>query len=93
MLILQVIFTSLIGIISYIGDKLLQQDSEVIRAFSDNLTHATVGGLTWLLVLILSKKSILQNISSVILCFFISSFLDLDHFLVARSWRLHVSKV
>ena len=93
MLILRVIITILIGITSYIGDRLLQDRNEVIRALSDNFTHATVGGLTWLLILILSKKSILQNISSVYLCFFLASFVDVDHFLTAGSWRLHVSVI
>lgn len=91
MLILRVIITSLIGIASYVGDRLLQDKSEVIRALSDNFTHATVGGLTWSLILILSKKSIFNNISSVVLCFLIASFVDVDHFLAAGSWKLHVS--
>lgn len=90
-LILQLIITSLIGIISYIGDRLLQQKSEIVRAVSDNLTHATVGGLTWSLILILSKRSVLQNIYKVFLCFFIASFVDVDHFLIAGSFRIYVS--
>ncbi|XP_051154179.1 transmembrane protein 267 [Leptopilina boulardi] len=87
-LILQLLFTSLIGITSYIGDRLLQQKSEILRAVSDNFTHATVSGLTWSLILIISKKSVLKNISKVFLCFFIASFVDVDHFLIAISWRL-----
>lgn len=88
-IVLQGLFTISIGIVSFIGDRLLQQKSEIIRAVGDNLTHASVGGLTWSLILILSKKGILKNLSKIFLCFFIASFVDVDHFLLANSWRLH----
>lgn len=89
---LRLFLTSLIGFVSFLGDKGLQNGkTEIVRAISDNLTHATVGGLTWTLVLLLSKKSVVNNIDNVIACFFVSSFIDADHFISAGSWDIHVS--
>ena len=90
----QAILTILIALVSYIGDKFLQNGkTEVIRAISDNFTHASVGGLTWALVLVLSKKSILNNIKNVMVCFWISSLIDIDHFIEAGSWNIDVRKI
>ena len=90
--VLRAFLTSLIGLVSFLGDKGLQNGkSEIVRAISDNLTHATVGGITWALVLILSKKSVLENVGSVIVCFFMSSLIDVDHFITAGSWDINVS--
>ena len=85
----RVILTAAIGICSFIGDQGLKDGkSQVSRAIFDNATHAIVGGLTWAVVLNLSKKSLVQNFSSIFLCFFLSSFIDVDHFIAACSWKL-----
>ncbi|XP_076245409.1 transmembrane protein 267 [Calliopsis andreniformis] len=85
----RVILTGAIGICSYIGDQGLEHSkSAVRRAIFDNVTHAIVGGLTWTVILNLSKKSLAQNFSSVLWCFFLSSFIDADHFIEAWSWKL-----
>ncbi|KAF7386989.1 hypothetical protein HZH66_011441 [Vespula vulgaris] len=60
-----------------------------LTSLIDNLTHAIVGGLTWTLILILSKKSFVQNLHDIFFSFALSSFIDLDHFLAARSWKLN----
>lgn len=89
-----VILTSVIGICSFIGDQGLKYGkTTVTRAIFDNITHAAVGGLTWALILHLSKKSLIQNSSSIFWCFFLSSFIDVDHFIAARSWNLNVSNI
>lgn len=90
----RVILTAAIGICSFIGDQGLKDGkSEVSRAIFDNATHAIVGGLTWAVVLNLSKKSLVQNFSSIFWCFFLSSFIDVDHFIAACSWKLSVSDI
>lgn len=93
-LLLRVFLTSLIGLVSFLGDKGLQNGkSEIVRAISDNLTHATVGGITWTLVLVLSKKSVVDNLGSIVICFFMSSLIDIDHFITAGSWDINVSRL
>ncbi|XP_043678260.1 transmembrane protein 267 isoform X1 [Vespula pensylvanica] len=88
--ILKIGLTSLIGISSFMGDTSLKYvHTAVARAILDNLTHAIVGGLTWTLILILSKKSFVQNLHDIFFSFALSSFIDLDHFLAARSWKLN----
>lgn len=83
------VITVLIGATSYVGDVLLYSlKSSVLRAVSDNLTHALVGGLSWALVVKLSKKSTTKNLSGIIICLLVSSLIDLDHFLLAKSWKL-----
>lgn len=88
-LILKIVLTSLIGISSFLGDMCLKYvENAMARAILDNLTHAIVGGLVWILILILSKKSLTQNFYSIQFSFALSSFIDVDHFLTARSWKL-----
>ena len=90
-LVIRFLLTNLIALVSVLGDKGLQNGkTEMVRAISDNLTHATVGGITWTLVLFLSKKSLQQNIGSIIACFLMSSLIDLDHFIAAGSWDINV---
>jgi hypothetical protein len=91
-LILSVFLTSLIGIVSFLGDKGLQNGkSEILRAISDNLTHAVVGGITWTLVIVLLKQSLIENVKNIVICFFMSSLIDVDHFITAGSWNINVS--
>ncbi|KAI4492092.1 hypothetical protein M0802_010100 [Mischocyttarus mexicanus] len=88
-LILTIALTSLIGISSFLGDMFLKcVENRMARAILDNLTHAIVGGLVWILILVLSKKSLAQNVYGIVFSFFLSSFIDVDHFLAARSWKL-----
>ncbi|XP_029165329.1 transmembrane protein 267 [Nylanderia fulva] len=82
--------TCAIGACSVIGDfglKYGKNESE--RALFDNLTHATVGGLTWTLIVVLSRKFFIRNMGSIFSCFLLASFIDLDHFIAARSWHIH----
>ncbi|XP_015183827.1 PREDICTED: transmembrane protein C5orf28 [Polistes dominula] len=87
--ILKIALTSLIGICSFLGDMCLKYvENTMARAILDNLTHAIVGGLVWILILVLFKKSLAQHLCSIIFSFILSSFIDIDHFLTARSWKL-----
>ncbi|XP_014219507.1 transmembrane protein 267 [Copidosoma floridanum] len=88
--VLQAFLTSLIGFVSYTGDVGLQNGkTEIVRALSDNLTHATVGGITWALVIIISKKSAFEYLRSIIICFLMSSLIDVDHFIAAESMDIN----
>ncbi|KAF3423124.1 hypothetical protein E2986_02295 [Frieseomelitta varia] len=88
-LFLRVVLTGFIGICSFIGDQGLKYGkTAVARAIFDNVTHAIVGGLTWAVILNLSKKSLTQNFSSIFCSFCLSSFVDVDHFIAACSWKL-----
>ncbi|XP_015585715.1 transmembrane protein 267 [Cephus cinctus] len=87
--ILCIFVTSMIALCSHLGDRMLKHGSTpAMRAIFDNLTHATVGALTWSLIIILSRKSVVHNVFQIVSCFLVSSLIDLDHFLSARSWRL-----
>ena len=88
---LQFCVTSLLGATSCTGDRLVESCKSVpIRAIFDNLTHGIVGGFSWILVLLLSKKPLTPNIYSIVYSVVISSFIDLDHFVAAKSWNLRV---
>lgn len=90
---LRFFLTSLIGFVSFLGDKGLQRGkTEIVRAISDNLTHATVGGITWTLVVVSAKKSVVENFSRILACFLMSSLIDVDHFIAAGSWDINVNK-
>ncbi|KAK0168361.1 hypothetical protein PV327_002172 [Microctonus hyperodae] len=90
--IIQVISLFLIGIISVTGDKIVKNsDDMVIRAISDNLTHGLVAGISWLLVTVINQHSIINNIPCIVLCATISSLIDIDHFIEARSWKLNAA--
>ncbi|XP_043605287.1 transmembrane protein 267 isoform X2 [Bombus pyrosoma] len=84
----RVVLTGAIGICSFIGDQGLKHGkTAATRAIFDNVTHAIVGGLTWAVILNLSKKSLSQNFSSIFWSFCLSSFIDVDHFIAACSWK------
>lgn len=66
---------------------------QTLRAFVDNLEHGFAATLSWLMVrtwkgAVLTDKLVL--IESFI-CFALSSLVDIDHFIVARSWKIEVT--
>ncbi|XP_070164373.1 transmembrane protein 267 isoform X1 [Polyergus mexicanus] len=84
------LLTSAIGGCSILGDYGLRYGkNESERAVFDNMTHATVGGLTWTLIVVLSHKPLVRSLSSIFSCFLLASFIDLDHFIAAHSWHIH----
>lgn len=85
-----VIISILIGIVAIIGDELVAKMSKFIeRAVTDNATHAIIGGLSWLIVTnnVQYFCTPVQKLLEIIICTLISSFIDLDHFLVAGSFN------
>ncbi|CAG2053525.1 unnamed protein product, partial [Timema podura] len=72
------------------GDKILSLDrlNSLQRAFVDSCTHGLIGLLTWLVVALPSKHPLISKIYEVFLCGFLSSLIDFDHFIAAKSFHL-----
>lgn len=84
--------TSLLILIAVVGDLLVAHSTvQLHKAFFDNLTHAAIAGVSWLIVCFqLKYESLLQTISEAFVCSVLGSFIDLDHFLMAHSMHLKV---
>jgi len=86
---------TLLGFVCLIGDKLLNvsSDHSLIKAVCDNVTHAFIGLLSSLIIVTYFKDrlSSYNSLFLIFLCFIISSFIDLDHFISAKSYKLQVS--
>lgn len=92
------ILTILNGGVCIFGDCLVDIDHElpILKAICDNLTHATIGTLSALiLVREINHYHIdgIERITLIIMCTLVSSFIDLDHFVVAKSLKLSVCYV
>ncbi|XP_068627242.1 transmembrane protein 267 [Battus philenor] len=93
MKLISVILTVLICCTALIGDfvvfKSKYSDSQVFRAISDSSTHAAIGLLSALLFFTyetgLSDQARLYN---VMFCTALSSLIDIDHFIAAKSFKL-----
>lgn len=81
----------LLALTAVIGDGLVSHSKiKVYQALFDNVTHSVIGGLSWLLVCIYCKNISSRIIVEVITCAVIASIIDLDHFLIAKSFHLEV---
>lgn len=83
----------LLGLTAIVGDRLveLNQNDDVKKALSDNMTHAAIGFITWINVLFnLGKMEFSSGrvLAQCIVCALISSAIDADHFISARSFHL-----
>ncbi|XP_022914262.2 transmembrane protein 267, partial [Onthophagus taurus] len=76
--------------VSIFGDVLAEQSQkELHKAFFDNATHAVVGGLSWLIVCVNQRsRSSFYTLLEVVVCTCIASLIDVDHFIVAKSFNL-----
>ncbi|EDO45051.1 predicted protein [Nematostella vectensis] len=54
------------------------------RALMDNLAHGFIAGISWLIVVGISREGIIQSLG----CSVLSCAIDVDHFFLARSWNL-----
>lgn len=79
----------------FVGDYVVFKSkfasSQVFRAFSDSAVHATIGFLSSL-VFFSQETSVTgyAKLYNVIFCTLISSFIDVDHVFVARSFQWKV---
>ena len=61
-------------------------------ALVDNLTHGIIGSISWIMISV-SKGALINEYSIIfqsIICFLVSSLIDLDHVVVAKSFDLRV---
>lgn len=88
------LLTILNGSICMFGDYLVDvnQNLPIFKAICDNLTHAIIGLISAFIVVLDTSHRTVGNerIMLIGLSFLISSFIDLDHFVVARSMKLSV---
>ncbi|XP_031334175.1 transmembrane protein 267 isoform X2 [Photinus pyralis] len=75
---------------SVIGDYLVEHlRLHLHKALFDNITHALIGGISWLIVcMTFRNRYTLQTLIEIALCTVIASGIDLDHFYAARSFSL-----
>lgn len=79
--------SSIIAVACVVGDKKVQSMSEPwAKALIDNSTHAIVGFLSALIVFIDQSDKIYLALA----CMLMSSLVDADHFLAAKSFKLSV---
>lgn len=86
--------TLLIVVVALGGDYVVETSrSPVLKAINDNLTHGLIGGLSWMVYCVKRRKSQLGLrliVFEVVLCTLLSSLIDLDHFVAAKSVLLKV---
>lgn len=89
---LSVISSLGLGIFCFVADRLLQfsiiRQHDWLRALSDNTVHGVVGLWSWAIVIGLKKKS---DFSEIMLAGFLSSMIDMDHFVLAGSFSLQAA--
>ncbi|XP_076373976.1 transmembrane protein 267 isoform X2 [Tachypleus tridentatus] len=91
----------LLLLVSFIGDGLLAtriiQQSDFLRVLTDNSTHGLIAVISWILVAVSGTATRFDEPSNIflksllaeaLLCGFIACVVDLDHFMMAKSFRL-----
>lgn len=97
LLVINLIMVLSIIITCLIGDKLVERarSGTWLKALMDNITHGIVGLLATLIVLFNFKDRVTNNEFAIvaILGYCLSAAIDIDHFIEARSFHIHVSKL
>lgn len=92
--VLHICLTIVLGVVCIVGDWMveLNSNSKIAKAIVDNATHTCVGLLTAPLLLIQLNRRIssFDRNAIIIVCCLVSSLIDIDHFIVARSLNLTV---
>lgn len=92
---ISLMLTALNGGICVLGDYLVNvnQESQIRKAIFDNGTHAIVGLFSAIVFILETNHRAAGNerIGLVVMSVFVSSFIDIDHFLVAKSMQLTVN--
>lgn len=78
-----------------IGDKLVENiaNPALVKGICDNVVHGIVGLLTAMIIVVDTKNYKLASDESVLLvlcCTIVSSMIDVDHFIEARSLKFEV---
>ncbi|XP_030763914.1 transmembrane protein 267 [Sitophilus oryzae] len=90
---LNIYLTCTLSFTAVIGDYLTLNfsDSPIVKAALDNGTHFIIGGFSWFIFYLNSDKidcSLRQIVAEIFLCALMSSLIDLDHFIAAKSFFL-----
>lgn len=86
-----------LGVTCLVGDILTDRfaNSLILKAFCDNLTHRLIG-LFSALIIVSEIRYQVENPERALLiaaCSFVSSLIDIDHFIAAGSWALKVCRI
>lgn len=89
------IFLSIInGGICILGDYLvdINHESQIAKAIFDNVTHATIGLLSAIILILQSNHRIIRTERYLLIAMsvLVSSLIDIDHFIMAKSLKLSV---
>lgn len=83
-----------IAFVAVAGDYITTaSNNPVLKALCDNVTHAVIGGLCWCIAYFNRDKTVQETRSGfleVMSCMVLSSVIDLDHFIAAKSVLLKV---
>lgn len=88
-----VYLTFLLGIVAVLGDYMVAHTKlHIFQAIFDNTTHAVIGGVSWFLVCINYRKELSSSyvVLETAACSLLSSLIDVDHFIAAKSLKLSV---
>ncbi|XP_050304210.1 transmembrane protein 267 [Anthonomus grandis grandis] len=83
------LLTVSVALVAILGDHLTNvAPVATIKALADNLTHLVIGALCWSIFCVYSKHTInisQWNVLEIISCAVLSSAIDVDHFVAAKS--------
>lgn len=91
----RLILTILNAGICILGDNLVEwnNESQLLKAVCDNLTHSLVGFVSALVMVSETNNQIvgIERVALIGVSVVVSSLIDVDHFVVAKSLKLSVS--
>lgn len=83
-----------LAVVAVLGDKTLELTSkDFYRALVDNSSHGLIGLISWLIIVLKSykyKTYLINPYCDVIVSWIIASVIDIDHFILAKSFKLKV---
>lgn len=89
--------TLLLATTCIVGDHvLLLSEADLKKALVDNITHALIAVLSWLIIVFkchLRSSMVINSIVELLLCGVTASIIDIDHFIMTRSLKLKVSSI
>lgn len=89
------VLTILVTSVCFSGDALLKvANHDLLKALVDNSTHVIVAVFSWLIVVLKCHKRssmIVNSIFELFLSGILASVIDIDHFVLAKSFKLKVS--
>ncbi|CAD7002297.1 transmembrane protein 267 [Ceratitis capitata] len=91
MVYVRIVLTTLLTITCLLGDNSVELTQHpLLKALADNATHALIGAFTGIAFAVQfhDRTSNLLGWFLIFTCFAVSSLIDVDHFIEARSWYL-----